>query len=68
MQVSFDMTKPYYAPAETNVDGIVSYQRKIWDNRIDWKVKLDVTNLYKARDLIPVGAATGTDFHRPPRS
>jgi hypothetical protein len=53
--INFDLTKPYYAPAETNVDGFVSYQRKIWDNRVDWKVQLNVTNMYKPRDLIPIG-------------
>jgi hypothetical protein len=52
---TIDIAHPYYAPAETNVDGWVSYQRKIWSGRIDWKVQLNVRNLYGSSDLIPIG-------------
>jgi len=43
--VFIDRDQPYYAPAETNVDGWLSYTRRIWSNRIDWKVQLNVRNL-----------------------
>jgi hypothetical protein len=52
---NIDLENPYYAPAETNVDAWMSYQRKLWNGRIDWKVQLNVRNLYRDRDLIPIG-------------
>ena len=52
---TIDLAHPYYAPAETNVDAWLSYQRKIWSGRIDWKVQLNVRNLYGSSDLIPIG-------------
>jgi catecholate siderophore receptor len=52
---SIDLAHPYYAPDETNVDAWVSYGRKLWNGRIDWKVQLNVRNLYRDRDLIPIG-------------
>ncbi|MDP3070202.1 MAG: TonB-dependent receptor plug domain-containing protein [Opitutaceae bacterium] len=39
-----DLKRPYYAPAETNVDLFAGYARKIWNNRIEWKAQLNVRN------------------------
>ena len=52
----YDIKHPYYAPADLNVDASIGYSRKIWSDRIDWKIQLNGTNLYKDRDLIPVTA------------
>jgi outer membrane receptor protein involved in Fe transport len=52
----FDVAHPWYAPADLNVDGFVSYSRKIWNERIDWKLQLNATNLYQQHDLIPIQA------------
>ena len=43
--VKIDIKNPYYAPAETNVDGFLGYTRKIWAGRIEWKAQLNVRNL-----------------------
>lgn len=51
---TIDLAHPYYAPAETNVDGWISYQRKVWSGKIDWKIQLNVRNLYGSSDLIPI--------------
>jgi hypothetical protein len=59
---TIDLAHPYYAPAETNVDAWVSYQRKIWGGRIDWKVQLNVRNLYGSSDLIPIGVQPWGDI------
>jgi catecholate siderophore receptor len=50
----FDKANPWYAPAETNIDAFVGYKRKIWSDRIDWKLQLNATNIYRERALIPV--------------
>lgn len=50
--VNFDLAHPYYAPAETNVDAFASYERKVWNNRINWKIQLNVRNLIA--DDIPI--------------
>ena len=51
--VNIDIKHPYYAPAETNVDAWVSYERKLWQKRIGWKVQLNVRNLIA--DDSPIG-------------
>ena len=52
--VTIDIKHPYYAPAETNVDAWVSYERKLWTDRINWKVQLNVRNLYGETDPIAI--------------
>jgi outer membrane receptor protein involved in Fe transport len=53
--VSFDLAHPYYAPALTNVDAWLSYTAKFWNDRINWRVQLNVSNLYGDRDPVPIG-------------
>lgn len=43
--VHIDVANPYYSPAETNVDGWIGYSRKLWDDRITWRIKLNVRNV-----------------------
>jgi hypothetical protein len=52
--VMFDLANPYYAPAEMNVDAWLSYSRKIWNERIQWKAQLNVRNLYGDDDLVGI--------------
>lgn len=54
--VTLDLAHPYYAPAEANFDAWISYGRKVWNNRIDWKVQLNARNLLQSSDPIAVGA------------
>ena len=44
--VNIDRAHPYYAPPQTNVDAFVSYDRKLWRDRLNWKLQLNVRNLY----------------------
>ena len=53
--VTLDLKHPYYAPAETNVDGWVSYSRALWRERLNWKVQLNVRNLLGDTAMIPIG-------------
>jgi catecholate siderophore receptor len=50
----FDIANPYWGPAETNVDAWLSYKRKIWSDRINWKAQLNVKNLIGGSGLIPI--------------
>jgi len=43
--VFIDRDHPYFSPSQTNVDGWLSYTRKLWSQRIDWKVQLNVRNV-----------------------
>ncbi|WP_414660143.1 hypothetical protein [Horticoccus sp. 23ND18S-11] len=54
--VFIDRAKPYFAPGETNVDGWVSYSRRIWNQRIDWKVQLNVRNVIGDDQTIAITA------------
>ncbi len=53
--VDLGIDRPYYAPAETNVDLSIAYGRKVWQNKIDWKASLQVRNAFASGgDLVPV--------------
>lgn len=51
-----DVTSPFFGPDELNVDGWIGYQRLIWDNKVNWKLQLNIRNLFDDDDLIPVVA------------
>ena len=50
---NFDLSKPYYGPAEGGLDLWVSYERKI-TNKINWKIQANVRNVGQDDDLIPI--------------
>jgi len=50
---SYDLTKPYYGPAEDAIDLWLSYKRKL-TSKIDWTIQLNVYNLGKKDKLIPI--------------
>ncbi len=54
--VNVDIQHPYYAPDELNVDGWISYGRKIFRDRINWKIQLNVRNLCGDQALIAINA------------
>ncbi|HEY9156231.1 MAG TPA: TonB-dependent receptor, partial [Opitutaceae bacterium] len=50
---TYDLTKPYYGPAEDGVDLWLSYEHKV-TSKIDWKIQLNVYNVGKSEKLIPI--------------
>ncbi|MES1168235.1 MAG: TonB-dependent receptor, partial [Oleiharenicola lentus] len=50
---SFDLTKPYYGPSEDALDLWLSYERKL-TRKIGWRVQLNVRNVGKGDDVIPI--------------
>ena len=51
-----DIKHPFLGGEEIAFDGLVSYQRKIFGDRINWKLQLNVRNLLNDNLLIPVKA------------
>jgi len=51
-----DVHHPFFGPAETYYDSWISYQRRIFNNKIDWKIQLNVRNLLNDYLMIPVKA------------
>ncbi len=54
--VKIDRTRPYFAPGETNVDLFASYGRRLWKDRLDWKVQVNVRNAFGTDTLIAINA------------
>ena len=50
---SFDLTQPYYGPAEKAIDLWASYEHKI-TKRINWKIQLNIRNAFAKDGLIPI--------------
>lgn len=50
---TFDLTKPYYGPAEKGIDVWASYERRL-TKKINWKIQANVRNLGNGNGLIPV--------------
>ena len=50
---SFDLSQPYYGPAEGGLDLWVSYERRI-TKKINWKIQANVRNVGQDNDLIPI--------------
>lgn len=51
-----DIDNPHFGPSELNLDGFVRYNRKIWDDKVDMTLTLNIRNLLDDDDLIPVAA------------
>ncbi len=50
---TFDLSKPYYGPAEKGIDLWVSYEHKL-TKKIGWKIQANVRNLGNKDGLIPI--------------
>ncbi|MBK1878813.1 TonB-dependent receptor [Pelagicoccus mobilis] len=47
-----DVTQPIYAPSTENLDLWFAYKRKIFDDKVDWRIQLNVRNVLDNDDLI----------------
>lgn len=50
-----DLSQPYFAPAQLNGDLWFSYKKPL-NNKVDWKIQLNLQNAFGDDDLIPVKA------------
>ncbi len=53
---NIDVDRPFFGDSEIRVDAWVGYTRKIWNDRIDWKIQLNVRNLLNDDELVPIKA------------
>jgi len=51
-----DLKNPIYSPNLIAFDGFAGYQRKIYKGKFNWRVQMNIQNLVKNRDLIPMRA------------
>lgn len=51
-----DLSSPFYGPSATNGDVWMGYSKKIRNEKVDWKVQLNVRNAIGSDDPIPIGA------------
>src|SRR5690606_14010462 len=51
-----NLDAPFYAPSNDFVDIWFSYQRKLTD-RINWRIQLNIYNLFGENELVPVAAS-----------
>jgi hypothetical protein len=49
-----DLSRPYFGDPELNGDGWISYKRRIFKDRVGWRIQLNVRNLIGSDALIPV--------------
>ena len=54
----FDVNNPFFGSTESNVDAWISYKRKINRDKVDWKVQLNVRNLFADDAPIAVSIAS----------
>ncbi len=50
-----DIENPFYGPSDINWGFRFSYRKRIWDNKVNWRLQLNLSNVFSdERDLIPV--------------
>ena len=53
-EYALDPTNPYYGSSEFNADVWISYNRRIFDDKVEWKLQLNVRNIIGEDNLIPI--------------
>jgi len=61
-----DPTRPYTSPAYANFGAWITYKRKIFKNRIDWRLQLNVRNLFDENTIYPLIAVDTRDGKHTP--
>lgn len=53
---TLDTDNPYFGGTELNLDLWLSYSRRLFSDKVDWKVQLNIRNLEDDNDLVPTFA------------
>jgi outer membrane receptor protein involved in Fe transport len=61
-----DVTQPYYAPAYANFGAWITYKRKLFSNRVDWRLQLNVRNVLDDNVLYPLSNVDTRDGKNTP--
>lgn len=51
-----DLTNPYMGPSDLKFDAWIGYTRKLWRDKIQWRVQLNVRDVLDEDELVPVMA------------
>ncbi|MDQ8183153.1 TonB-dependent receptor plug domain-containing protein [Pelagicoccus sp. SDUM812005] len=57
-----DVTSPYFGPDQLKVDAFVRYKRKLFEDRVDWTIQLNINNALDEDDLVPAVANPDGSF------
>jgi hypothetical protein len=49
-----DVANPHMGPSDLKFDGWIGYRRPLFNNKITWRIQLNVRNLLNDDDLVPV--------------
>ncbi|MSU23952.1 MAG: hypothetical protein EXS32_09045 [Opitutus sp.] len=49
-----NVKKPYYTPSYANFGGRIGYKRKVFNNRIDWTMQVNVRNVFDKNTIYPL--------------
>lgn len=52
--IGYDLDAPYRDNSELDFDVWVGYGRKIWNDKIDWRMQLNIQNVGVGNELVPV--------------
>lgn len=59
---TYDIAQPYYGPKESHLDVWVGYQRKLWRDRVDWRIQLNVRDVGTSPNLVPISSQPDGSF------
>jgi hypothetical protein len=59
-----DITQPQFGPTQTDFDFWVSYQRKIYHDKVLMKLQLNIRNAFTGDKLIPIQAQQVDDYSK----
>jgi hypothetical protein len=48
-----DITEPWYGPTDAHVDLWLGYQHRVYANKVNWRIQLNLTNVGEATHLVP---------------
>lgn len=51
-----DLARPYLGPTDLKFDAWVGYTRKLWRDKVTWRIQLNVKDLLNEDELVPVMA------------
>ena len=61
-----DPSMPYYAPSYVNFGGWITYKRKLFKNRVDWRLQMNVRNLLDENTVFPLVTVDTRDGRHTP--
>ena len=61
-----DVTRPYFTPAYANFGAWVTYRRKIFRDRINWSLQMNIRNVFDKNTVYPLFIVDSRDGKHTP--